>query len=298
MPRFFGVGRGPIPAYAAAPSYWPDGPAPAPSEPIGHISLPQREGGTLGYWEAASGIANDEGVMIAESTCSAIFGAELVPKGEALLDYMELTRIALERCSTAHGAVRLMGDLAVKHGFAGNDADLMGAAESLAVVDVREAWVMHVLPDDTGRSAVWAAQRLSHGHAAVVPNVFIIREMVTDGSDDSFLLSPNAVDVAKRNGLWRPGEAFDFAALFSNGEPGQRYYCGRRAWRALSLFAPSLRLPCEYTDLIKERPYPFSVMPDAALGARDLMAIMRDTFEVRNGILMNPSCILWLAHTD
>ena len=52
-----------------------------------------------------------------------------------------------------------------------------GSAESLAVVDHSEAWVMHLLPDDTGASAIWGAQRLADGHAAVVPNMFVIREV-------------------------------------------------------------------------------------------------------------------------
>jgi dipeptidase len=121
VPRFFGVGRGPIPAYSDA-SYWEDDQSRIePPELLGHIAQSDRAEGTIGYWEAASGIANDAGVMIGESTCSAIFGARLCGKagGAALLGYMELTRIALERCSSAREAVQLMGALAVKHGFAG-----------------------------------------------------------------------------------------------------------------------------------------------------------------------------------
>ena len=43
-------------------------------------------------------------------------------------------------------------------------------------------------------------------------------------------------------------------------------YSGRRVWRALSLFAPSLALPAHYNDmLVGAPPLPFSVKPDAAL---------------------------------
>ena len=45
------------------------------------------------------------------------------------------------------------------------------------------AQVMHILPDDTGTSAIWAAQRLEEGHAAVVPNTFIIRDVALDDID-------------------------------------------------------------------------------------------------------------------
>lgn len=116
-------------------------------------SIPQTVEATLGYWEAASGIANDVGLMMAESTCSSIFQAKLVGPdgGQALLCYQELTRIALERCHTSREAVELMGALAVEYGFAGNvGSGLGGSAETLAVVDSTEAWVFHVLPDDSG----------------------------------------------------------------------------------------------------------------------------------------------------
>ena len=281
VPRFAGVGRGPIPAYSDA-TYWPDGVSCEPLEQIGSIPQTDCLDGTYGYWEAASGIANDHGVSIAESTCSAIFGAELRGSagGTALLSYMELTRIALERCKSAREAVELMGALAEEHGFAGNSADLMGSAESLAVADTEEAWVMHVLPDDTGTSAIWAAQRVEEGHAAAVANHFVIREMALDHAPgaDAFLLSSNARAVAERHGRWRRGDPFDFTAAFSAGEPRQRYYCGRRQWRALSLFAPSLHLPAEYDHLARDGPYPFSVVAEAPLSAERFMRIMRDTY--------------------
>ena len=126
---------------------------------------------------------------------------------------------------------------------------------------------MQVLPDDTGASAIWGAQRLDEGHAAAVPNTFVIREMALDGSSsaESFLLSENALNVAERHGRWQPGRPFDFSRAFSAGGPAQRYYCGRRQWRALSLFAPSLRLAAEYDDLRRDMPYPFSVAADAPL---------------------------------
>lgn len=274
VPRFFGVGRGPIPAYA---SLWKGSDEPTV---VGYIPQTKDPRGTHGYWEAASGIANDAGLMIAESTCSAIFGAELrgVGDGKALLGYMELTRIALERCSGAREAIKLMGSLAEEFGFAGNTKDLGGSAESLAVVDKEEAWVMHVMSDDTGESAIWAAQRLAEGHAAVIPNIFVIREVDLEENADEFLLSSSATAIAQRLGLWTPGEPFDFAGLFSMGEARKRFYCGRRLWRALTLFTPSLDLSPEYGDLIKDCPFPFSVVPDAPLSRHDLIRIMRDTY--------------------
>ena len=144
LPRFSGSARGDIPEYRG------DG----ARAPVRLGEIPEDGGETFGYLEAASGICNEKGVMMAECMCSSIFGAEPPPKGRALLGYMELTRIALERCSSAREAIDLMGRLSEEHGFYGNTRKYTGSAESLAVVDGREAWVFHVLPDDTGSSAI------------------------------------------------------------------------------------------------------------------------------------------------
>ncbi len=277
LPRFRGGSRGDIPEYATEHS---EDEATYTAEQIGE--LPPHDGPTFAYVEAASGIANTAGVMVAECTCSAVFGA--LPRGSAggraLMGYMELTRLALERCATAREAILLMGGLAVDHGFYGNTTELGGAAESLCVIDTTEAWVFHVLADDTGASAVWAAQKLQPGHVAACCNMFAIREMNLDDTDH-FLLSDSALHIAKRLGLWDPasGAPFDFAACYSAGEARHRHYSGRRHWRALSLLAPSLALPAHYEDLLVDpRTYPFSVMPDRSISRFDLFAIMRDTY--------------------
>jgi hypothetical protein len=50
--------------------------------------------------------------------------------------------------------------------------------------------------------------------------------------------------------------------------------------RALSLFAPSLGLAPDYGDLLLDKPYPFSVAPDAPLERADLARVLRDAYEV------------------
>lgn len=61
------------------------------------------------------------------------------------------------------------GDLATELGFyaadwRGGDFSRGEAGEAMTVIDKNEAWVFHVLADDTGASAVWAAQRLEPDH--------------------------------------------------------------------------------------------------------------------------------------
>jgi len=110
VPRFSGSLRGPIQEYDLARH------GDAETEPLGYIPEVEQ---TFSYFEAASGICNEKGVMIAECTCSAIFGAEPQRGSKPLLGYMDLTRLALERCSTARDAVDLMGRLAEEYGFYG-----------------------------------------------------------------------------------------------------------------------------------------------------------------------------------
>ena len=89
-----------------------------------------------------------------------------------------MSQIALERTKTAREAVLLMGSLAEKYGFyaadwSGGDASMGEGGEALTVVDKTEAWVFHVLADDTGASAVWAAQRVQDDHVSKILYFFV-----------------------------------------------------------------------------------------------------------------------------
>ena len=137
---------------------------------------------TLAYIDGSYGIVNEAGVSLGESTCgSKLVSAPLYAGGKALFEIAELGRVALERARTAREAIRVIGDLAVAHGYyscewEGSFAQLEGG-EAYTVTDEREAWVMHVSPDDTGASAVWVARRVPDDHVAVVTNGFTIREL-------------------------------------------------------------------------------------------------------------------------
>ena len=69
----------------------------------------------------------------------------------------ELSSIALERCQTARCAIQTMGELATTYGYYGAQWDgdmddiIAEAGEALTVADPKEAWIFHILPDDTGK---------------------------------------------------------------------------------------------------------------------------------------------------
>eukprot|EP01038_Epipyxis_sp_PR26KG_P011223 gene11223-15063_t len=268
--------------------------------------LPQKEiwssmkGEILGYIpevahtyqliEGGYGIMNEFQVAIGESTCAAkFFAAPIGPSGngKALLEVSELSQIALERCKTAKEAILMMGDLAMKYGYYSAEWDTskygeayaMGeGGEALTVTDPNEAWVFHIIPDDTGASAIWVAQRVPDDHISVVANTFIIREVMKDSPD--FLYSSNLWSVAEKLGWWNPSMGnLNFLKTYAP----ERYhpnYSNRRVWRVLSLAAPDLNLPVESDPLADV--YPFSVKvtrPEGLLAASDVMRMLRDHYE-------------------
>lgn len=153
-----------------------------------------------------------------------------------------------------------------------------GTAESMLVGDPNEAWIFHVLPDDTGTSAIWAAQRVPDDHVAVVANMFVIREIdLTD--TDNFMGSDNIYTIAEAKGWYDPssGDLLDFTGVYSDGEYANKYYTGRRMWRAFSLMT-GLDLPSTYTSLM-DAPYNFSYKPNEKVSLEDFMGVMQDYYE-------------------
>ena len=141
-----------------------------------------------------------------------------MPNGTALLSIDQLTQIAMERSSSAKQAISIMGSLAEEYGFYGA-GEFEGTAESLAVSDVDEIWIFHILPDPTGKSAIWVAQRLPEDSFSVLANMFVIRHV--DPSDgDNFLMSDSVHSVAVEYGWWdkSSGELLDFTKIYSDGE--------------------------------------------------------------------------------
>ena len=286
-PRYVGDHRGDT--YLPGVSVPPDTP---PTEPIGHIpQVPH----TFGYSEGNYGIMNEHQLSIGESTCSGRFVASAISAGgEALFCVNELSRVAMERCSTARCAIRVMGDLAVEHGFYGAAGSFEGGSETLLIADTEEGWVMHFVPYPETNSAVWVAQRVPDDEVAVVMNMFVIRE-VNSTDEDNFAHSDNMIPVARKHGLWDPDAdgPFDFTRAYSAGEYAHKYYSGRRLWGAFRLVDENNPLPAQYGDLRVDAPYPFSVKPSKPVTAKSLFAWHRDwyagtPFDMTRGLAAGP----------
>ncbi|CAD7959490.1 unnamed protein product [Amoebophrya sp. A25] len=238
---------------------------------LGHIPA-DPEHLTYGFYDGAYGLMNEKGLTFGESTCGGNLFTTASEKGP-FMGLVPMTQVALERCETARCAIALMGSLAVKYGFYGEDAGPAGAGESLQIGDGKEAWVFHVMSDGT-QSAIWAAHKLPDDHIAVVANSFIIRDVrdcvfsgikkkwnedhkssqEVSGMDEEFveskkgdlMCSTNLKPVAVTEKLWSSGEVFDFARVFGKDATKFQYwpqmppvplYMSGRIWRVLSQVA-------------------------------------------------------------
>jgi dipeptidase len=261
-PRYVGRERG-------VAEYFPVSDDDEPSfVPMGYIPQVTH---TFAYLEETYGAVNEHQVGIGENTCSGVFGAVPLgaPNGTALLSVDTLTQLAMERATSARQAVQLMGDLAVQYGFYGA-GEFEGTAESLGVTDPNEAWIFHILADPTGRSAIWAAQRIPTNGFVVMANMFVLRQ-VDPKDTDNFLMSDSVYQVAQDYGWWKPGDdLLDFTKIYSDGEYAHKYYTGRRVWGGYNLACPSQKYPADYSDLQSDPVYPVYCTPDEKVSHMDL----------------------------
>lgn len=184
-----------------------------------------------------------------------------------------LLAIALQRAKTAREAIRVMGSLAEKYGYA-------QTREHLTVTDEKEVWAFEIFgpgadwtPGSGKSGAVWCAQRIPDGQVGVCANRSRIAEIDLN-RPDSFMASPNVHSLAIEKGWWnsKNGNPFVWREAYAKPTRGERGSIIRE-WRILSLVAPSLKL-----DINAGR-FPFSVKPDKPLSIQDVIAIHRDTLQ-------------------
>jgi dipeptidase len=208
FPRYIGYDRG--------PGYYPK--AGQKAFPV-MARIPQVNH-TFAYTESTFGMMNEMQLGIGESTCSGMFGTKAIHDGgKAVFSIDTLSRLALERCATSRCAVKLMGDLAENHGGFYGAGSFEGTAESLMVIDGTEGFIFQILPDDTGTSAIWVAQRVPDDSVGVVSNMFTIRDVnltcPPSGCGDATMLgSQNMYTIAEKQGWWKPADgALDFTKV-------------------------------------------------------------------------------------
>jgi len=268
--RYTGSSRGP--AYVA--------PGAPQTEPLGFI--PQAPH-TYAYFDGNYGIMNEHQLMFGECTDGSKTDNTL-PGPNRLFCSAELARVALERCTRAGEAVRLIGQLIDTYGY-------YGTGETLPVADPQEAWVIEMAPGPGAVPGLWVAQKVPDGEVFVAANEFRIRDVDPENPDQLF--STNLFPTAVAKGWWQPKDGkLDWLKTVSLGEYNHPYYSLRRVWRLLDKLAPSRKFSPWVEDGYT-RAYPFSIKPEKKLVRTDVMALHRDNyqdtpFDLTQGVAAGP----------
>ncbi|HEK86130.1 MAG: dipeptidase [Candidatus Saccharicenans sp.] len=230
---------------------------------------------TFGYMHGVFGYMNDQQLAIGESTIGNRPKMSN-PTSTPALNITMLTLLAMERCRTAREAIKLMGSLAEKYGYGGEDG-----GEMLAVADPDEVWVFEIFPvgplwnPQSGKpGAIWCAQRLPDDQVSVCPNESRIGE-IDLSNPDYFLASSNAISYAIENGFWDPksGQPFSWKKAYCPAA-GSAASDPRRArmWRFFDLVSPSSK----FSPSLPNVDFPFGVKPDHLISVKEVMNLLRD----------------------
>ena len=143
---------------------------------------------------------NEKQLGMGETTIS---GRDTLRNKNGMFMIEELQRVALERCTTAREAIKLMGELVKQYGYG-------DSGECLTIADTKEVWIFEIFgegPDKIG--GVWAAQRIQDDEVAVSANIPRISTLNLKDKNN-YMASDNVFDVAKKLGLWDGKEPFKF----------------------------------------------------------------------------------------
>jgi dipeptidase len=111
-----------------------------------------------------------------ECTCSVRAGKTDRDREAVPFENRNLARVAMERCSTAREAIKLMGQLAEKYGY-------NKSGETITIIDTEETWVFNILCTQSGKGAILVSQRMLDAEIAVTANTFTIRVIDLDNPD-------------------------------------------------------------------------------------------------------------------
>lgn len=164
-------------------------------------------------WGAEMG-ANEHGVCIGLTAVKTkLLGDE--DKEERLLGH-DLLRLALERASSAKGAVEVISTLLDKHGQGGNwqeSTEVQTFHSSFLITDRSEAWVCETA------GQLWAAKKLEGGIYGITSSLTL------DSTFDA--VSAKLQEVAQSKSLWQPGDGdINFQKVFKDGGDTSRLSAG------------------------------------------------------------------------
>ena len=207
---------------------------------------------------------NEKQLGMGETTIS---GRDTLRNKNGMFMIEELQRVALERCTTAREAIKLMGELVKQYGYG-------DSGECLTIADTKEVWIFEIFgegPDKIG--GVWAAQRIQDDEVAVSANITRISTLNLKDKNN-YMASDNVFDVAKRLGLWDGKEPFKFWKAYGgpNYSGDWKNYSTREFFIYTSL-APSLGLTEDMEEM------PLGVKPEKLVTVEEVARLLGSYYE-------------------
>ena len=222
---------------------------------------------TYRYLDTAYPCINEKQLAMGETT---IEGRDTLRNRKGMFMIEELQRVALERCTTAREAIRLMGELVKEYGYGDN-------GECLTIADKNEVWIFEIFGEGPKKvGGVWAAVRIPDDEVGVSANNPRIGALDLS-SPDRYMASENVFDVARRLKLWDGKEEFCFWKAYGGGNYNNelKNYSVREHF-ILSTLAPSLDL----SDTVEE--LPISVRPDHKVSPEEISRLLGCYYEGTN----------------
>jgi dipeptidase len=139
-------------------------------------------------------------------------------------NYSDLSRMAMERATTAREAVEIVGELIDEHGYSSYGGN------SHMFADQDEGWVF---VNYAGNQGLWAAERLGPDEARVsFPGYLNPFPVDFQDHPDEFLASDNFIDFAVEQGWFDPEESdeFDPQEVYGELEPHEHEFSDTHPW--------------------------------------------------------------------
>jgi dipeptidase len=214
---------------------------------------------TYAFLNTAYPAMNEHQLAIGETT---IGGRRELRNRDGMFMIEELERIALQRCTNARDAIRLIGKLVKQYGYG-------DGGECITIADKKEVWHLEIFGEGMlKKGGIWAAVRIPDDHIGISANIPRIAELDLD-DPDHYMASDNVFSHAEKKGWWDPksGESFKFWKAYSDEKP-----FSIREYYVFNTFAPSLNLKYDAEEM------PFSVKPDKKVSIREIMKMYRETY--------------------
>lgn len=219
------------------------------------------------------GNMNSHGLVIGETTWGG--RPELVDTtGNSVLDYGSLIYIALERCRSAREAIRTMGELTARYGYA-------SSGETFSIADKKEAWIMEMTGRGNETGSLWVAVRIPDDAICAHANEARIRK-VDYRDKENVMYCADLFKFARKHGYLTGKDAdFSFADAFQEHKAATRRTCDGRAWSFMRRFTDSMTSG-KWLDWVMARsdePMPLYFVPNRKVTLDDMKAGMRDHYE-------------------